>query len=158
DCLLMAVTHAEGVRGDEDPPVGGVGPTERLELIGASDETIDDAVTYADPMVLRGLLYQLTGDESVARTRLGTSMRSWLEISAVTDEDDVALLRRTAAAFLRAFRDGGGGECSAGPPDRLKTSVDLTVGFDVPAEELDLYVEELALDVRSRGVEWGTTP
>ena len=38
---------------------------ERFELLSASDETIDDAVKYADPMVLRGLLYQLTGDESI---------------------------------------------------------------------------------------------
>jgi len=32
----------------------------RPELLEASDETIDDAVAYADPMALRGLLYQLT--------------------------------------------------------------------------------------------------
>jgi len=32
------------------------------ELLGASDADIEDAVQYAEPMVLRGLLYQLTGD------------------------------------------------------------------------------------------------
>ena len=30
--------------------------TVRLELLDATDETIDDAVRFADPMVLRGLL------------------------------------------------------------------------------------------------------
>ena len=47
-------------------------PTEDLlvmatnhELLAASDDTIEDAVAYASPMVLRGLLYQLTGDEEV---------------------------------------------------------------------------------------------
>ena len=30
----------------------------RPELLEASDETIEDAIQYADPMVLRGLLYQ----------------------------------------------------------------------------------------------------
>ena len=44
--------------------------TEQSELLTATDETIDDAVRYADPMVLRGLLYQLTGDESIAATEV----------------------------------------------------------------------------------------
>ena len=35
----------------------------REDLLAASDEVIEDAVTFADSMVLRGLLYQLTGDE-----------------------------------------------------------------------------------------------
>ena len=40
------------------------------ELRAASDAVIDDAVSYADPMVLRGLLHQLTGDPEVAGTRV----------------------------------------------------------------------------------------
>lgn len=36
------------------------------ELLAATDAEIDDAADHADPMVLRGLLYQLTGDEEVA--------------------------------------------------------------------------------------------
>src|SRR5580698_7333761 len=39
----------------------------RSELLAANDETIEDAVQFADPMVLRGLLYQLTGDEALTR-------------------------------------------------------------------------------------------
>ena len=42
--------------------------SDKSELLTATDEMIDDAVKYADPMVLRGLVYQLTGDESIAAT------------------------------------------------------------------------------------------
>ncbi len=35
------------------------------ELLAASDQAIEDAVAYADPMLLRGLLHQLTGDASL---------------------------------------------------------------------------------------------
>ena len=40
----------------------------RPELRAASDAVIEDAIAHADPMVLRGLLYQLTGDPEVAAT------------------------------------------------------------------------------------------
>ena len=42
----------------------------REELLAASDEVIEDAVLHADLLALRGLLYQLTGDDEVARARL----------------------------------------------------------------------------------------
>ena len=47
--------------------------TDKSELLTATDETIDNAVKYADSMVLRGLLYQLTGDESIAATQATTA-------------------------------------------------------------------------------------
>ena len=37
----------------------------RHELLTASDDVIEDAVKFADPMVLRALLYQLTGDQEL---------------------------------------------------------------------------------------------
>jgi 4-hydroxyacetophenone monooxygenase len=40
----------------------------RPELLAASNAVIEDAIAHADPMVLRGLLYQLTGDPEVAVT------------------------------------------------------------------------------------------
>ena len=40
----------------------------RDELLGASDATIEDATGLGDPMVLRGLIYQLTGDPEIAAT------------------------------------------------------------------------------------------
>ena len=40
----------------------------RPELRAADDAVIEDAIAHADPMVLRGLIYQLTGDPEVAQT------------------------------------------------------------------------------------------
>ena len=40
------------------------------ELLAASDADIDAAMKYADPMALRGLLYQLTGDEEVRAVKV----------------------------------------------------------------------------------------
>jgi hypothetical protein len=53
---------------------------EQSELLEATDETIDETVKCADPMVLRGLLFQLTGDESIATTEVvgRNSLRSEL--------------------------------------------------------------------------------
>ena len=44
----------------------------RPELRAADDAVIEDAIAHADPMVLRGLLYQLTGDPEVAATGVKT--------------------------------------------------------------------------------------
>jgi hypothetical protein len=80
---------------------------EQSELLTATDETIDDAVKYADPMVLRGLLYQLTGDESIAATEVATTTIRNVEISSVSNPLDVALIQSKAAAFLKSYRDQG---------------------------------------------------
>ena len=71
----------------------------RRELIEASDAVIDDAVTFADPMTLRGLLYQLTGDEVAAAIPSAIENRGMQGmVSGIPDPDDVALLRARAAA------------------------------------------------------------
>ena len=45
------------------------------ELLSASDDQIDDAMRYASPMVLRGLLHQLTGDMDVVAMPPGTAAK-----------------------------------------------------------------------------------
>lgn len=45
----------------------------RAELLEADDAFIEDAVKHADPMALRGLIYQMTGDEEIARTEVSKS-------------------------------------------------------------------------------------
>src|ERR1700676_791329 len=97
----------------------------RLELLDATDETIEDAVQYADPMALRGLLYQMTGDEEVAATRVGVVRDGFREAMGVAGEADVAMLRRKAAEFLKEYRDTGAGEISIGSEDRLPRSLRL---------------------------------
>ena len=57
--------------------------TERSELRTATDETIDDAVRHGDPMALRGLLYQLTGDESIAATEAATVIIRNVDLNVV---------------------------------------------------------------------------
>ena len=41
------------------------------EILETSDAQIADAVQYASPLILRGLLYQLTGDESLRDIPVG---------------------------------------------------------------------------------------
>ena len=97
--------------------------TARAELLAASDETIDDAVMYADPLVLRGLLYQLTGDEEVAGTTVAP-VRGFVggEFSVgVTDPAQIAVLRGKAAAYLKAHRDAGAGLVGPGRATGCRT-------------------------------------
>ncbi|WP_214406864.1 flavin-containing monooxygenase [Pseudonocardia lacus] len=127
------------------------------ELHQAGDETIDDAVRYADPMALRGLLYWLTGDETVAvpveRKPVGLA-----EAMAVADPADAAVLRAKAAAFLRAHRDRGADAVVGGPADRLPRSLELTAGEPIASDELELWLEELALDPWARSLNWRQEP
>src|SRR5436309_13776188 len=94
--------------------------SEKSELLNAIDELIDDAVKYADPMVLRGLLYQLTGDESIAATQAtladirhseaGNASKELAIVQSkadVTDPAQVAMIQAKAAAFLKSYRDQG---------------------------------------------------
>lgn len=133
----------------------------RTELLQATDELIDDAVNYADPMALRGLLYQLTGDESVAATKVG-AVRGYVggNLSiGLTDPADVALLRARAAQFLKSYRDSGAGPIDIGPLGRLPRSLALAGGMArLPEDDVQLWIEELALDPWVRGLDWEQAP
>lgn len=127
------------------------------ELLQASDATIDDAVRHADPMALRGLLYQLTGDEELRGTELRTVViGGFRELRMVASPDEAATIRERAAAFLKSYRDSGAGEWQAGPAGRLPASLALAAGEDIPAEELDNWLEELAIDPWARGLTWSS--
>ena len=54
----------------------------RPELLAADDAGIEDAIAHADPMVLRGLLYQLTGDPEVAATGVKTVLAGYFDVAA----------------------------------------------------------------------------
>jgi 4-hydroxyacetophenone monooxygenase len=126
----------------------------RRELLEASDEVIDDAVQFADPMVLRGLLYQLTADPEVADTELTMTTRALVPMPAPANPDVTQLLRRKAAEYLKSYRDSGGGPVGPGPEERLKKSIRLTWGQPIADENIRMYVEELALDPWARSIEW----
>ena len=125
----------------------------RPELLEASDATIEDAVQYADPLVLRGLLYQLTGDESLAPVSVGRFQAGFMQVAAVTDPADVEMIRSKAVDFLKSYRDSGAGDLPIGPADRLPQSMSLAVGTEVPPAELEMWLEELAVDPWAR-VPW----
>jgi hypothetical protein len=68
--------------------------TQRPELLDATDEIIYDAVKYADPMVLRGLLYQLTGDQSLQATEVTSIQFGFLEAQVLASPAAVAISRQ----------------------------------------------------------------
>ena len=130
----------------------------REELLGAVDTTIEDAVAFADPMVLRGLIYQLTGDPEIAATTpVRQPGRGFFAGMGLAD-DDAELVRRKAAEFLKAYRDRGAPAIGIGPRDRLPESMALTVGNEPESEALELWLEELALDPWARGLAWRGEP
>src|SRR5204862_6456265 len=88
--------------------------TERHELIDATDETIEDAVRFADPMILRGLLYQLTGDASVAATEVHGRVLGLAEAMVLANHSDADLLQSKAADFLKSYRDSGADDIPIG--------------------------------------------
>lgn len=130
----------------------------RDELLGASDATIDEATAHGDPMVLRGLIYQLTGDPEIAATTPVVRRGGGLFGGLTLGEDDAALVRRKAAEFLKSYRDRGAGDLEIGPAERLLTSMTLTIGSEPEPDAVGLWLEELALDPWARGLEWSREP
>jgi 4-hydroxyacetophenone monooxygenase len=134
------------------------GATVASELLEASDEQIERAVAHAEPMVLRGLLYQLTGDEEVAATPITVDPTGFQTFMMVAEEADVAMLRRKAVELLRAHRDAGAGPLDIGPEERLRRSVPLTLGEELDDAEFEFCREELALDPWVRSLAWSEPP
>ncbi|MBM3595765.1 MAG: NAD(P)/FAD-dependent oxidoreductase, partial [Alphaproteobacteria bacterium] len=127
--------------------------TTRTELLSTSDETIADALQNASPMVLRGLLYQLTGDERVFAMKPGAAAK-FVVGSELANPEDEKLIRQMAADFLKQYRDSGAGEIDLGPKERLRTALSLTAGQEIPEPDLPIWQEETALDPWARGVNW----
>jgi 4-hydroxyacetophenone monooxygenase len=132
--------------------------TRRTELLLAKDETIEDAVKYADPMALRGLLYQLTGDESLVAMKVEAKPYGNSEMEMLAEESDIDLVRAKAAKFLKDYRDRGAGDIQVGPPERLRRSISLTTGLDIPESEIELWIEQLGIDPYARGIVWKEKP
>src|SRR5690349_2088638 len=122
--------------------------------VAFSDERIDRAVAHADPMVLRGLLYQLMGDAEAAATRVAVDPAGFQTFMMVAGEADVALLRRKAAEFLRGLRDAGAGPVDIGPEERLRRSIPLVLGEELDDAEYEYCREELGLDPWARAPAW----
>ncbi|MCB2073103.1 MAG: NAD(P)/FAD-dependent oxidoreductase [Novosphingobium sp.] len=132
-------------------------------LLAATDDVIEDAVRYADPMVLRGLLYQLTGDEEILSIRAAPLGEAGAYTAAggiqvVPGESDVRRLQAKAVSFLKATRDAGAVNVDLGPSERLFDSLALTAGEEIPDAEREMWMEQTALDPWVRGVSWKKPP
>jgi 4-hydroxyacetophenone monooxygenase len=132
--------------------------TVRHELLDATDETIEDAVRFADPMILRGLLYQLTGDESVAATPVKARVLGLVEAMVLANPSDAGLLQSKAADLLKSYRDSGAEDIPIGPADRLPRSLTLSCGEEIAASDLEMWLEQLAIDPWARGLVWREQP
>jgi 4-hydroxyacetophenone monooxygenase len=128
------------------------------ELCEASDATIEAAVAAADPMVLRGLIYQLTGDEEVAATRIDPVQFLFLTMQFVIDPEALATLHRKAADLLKGLRDGGAEEVSIGPRGRLRTSLGLTSGVELDDCEAEMFEASTGIDPFVHGLSWENQP
>jgi len=132
--------------------------TVRQELLDATDETIEDAVRFADPMILRGLLYQLTGDETVAATPVKTRVLGLVEAKVLANASDADLLQSKAAELLKSYRNRGIGDVPVGPADRLPRSLSLACGEDIAPSDQEMWLEQLAVDPWARGLVWRAQP
>lgn len=132
--------------------------SDKSELLAASDAVIEDALSHADPMLLRGLLYQLTADEDLAEIAIGTMPVGNFFASVVEKEEDIALIRAKAAGYLKHLRDDGASNVPIGPRDRLPRSLGLAVGGELPSDELPMWLEQTALDPWARGLDWVKQP
>lgn len=135
-----------------------IAETARPELLDATDEMIADAVSYADPMVLRGLLFQLTADPELKAMPLKKVRFGRVESVAPATDEDTAMLRRKAVEFLKKYRDSGAGPIDYGTPERVNESLDLIVGEYIRDEARDLMREEAAIDPWARSHNWQAAP
>lgn len=131
----------------------------------ATDEDIDNALVVAalpqTAATLRGLLYFLTADESLADIPIERG-RGFVTFNApyINDQAQLAVLKDRAAELLKAYRDG-----KAVPPDglavpreQLLKAIGLAVGASVPHEESEFWFEESAIDPLARRLKWPDKP
>jgi 4-hydroxyacetophenone monooxygenase len=139
------------------PAAGASQSTAPSELLDASPGQIEAAVELAEPMVLRGLLYQLTGDDEVAATGIEIDPTGFQTFMKVVD-GDVPLLRRKAVEYLERLRVSDAAPPGIGPEERLPASLSLTLGEEIDDEEFAFCLEELGLDPWVRELRWQRPP
>ena len=128
------------------------------ELAQASDERLIDCINHADPLILRGLIYQVTGDEELAAMPIETVQFGYSALDKLVHEADVARVRAKALAWLQGLRDSDSGEAELGPMERLPRSLEMIFGREIPARELPMWIEETGIDPLARGLQWKGQP
>jgi 4-hydroxyacetophenone monooxygenase len=128
------------------------------ELRTASDAQIEDAVRFADPMVLRGLLYQLTEDAELEAVQTKRVLAGYMERLVPSTDEEADLIRGKTVDLLKSLRGSADDVISLGPQDRLQKSLSLMRAQDVSSESATFYAEEMGLDPWSRALEWKAEP
>jgi 4-hydroxyacetophenone monooxygenase len=128
------------------------------ELRSASDATIEQALAFADPLILTALLYHGTGDESLAALKIDQGPGFLAEAPTMGNAEDIAKVRAKALELLRAYRDGRKQPPTSASRDHLQRAMSLAVGQRVRDEDLDFWLEELALEPVPRQFHWRGKP
>lgn len=127
-------------------------------LATASDQMLAAAIDHADPLILRGLLYQLTGDETLIAMPIENVAFGYSRQDRLANPADVELVQRKTIAWLKELRDTGARRVSIGPMERLPHSLELIAGTSIPERELPMWIEETGLDPLARGLTWKAQP
>jgi 4-hydroxyacetophenone monooxygenase len=116
------------------------------------------ALPFADPLALRGLLYHLTGDESLAGIAITEQPGMYAGVmAAIADPADVELLKAKTLDLLLAHHKGELQPVEAGP-QHMRKAMELAVGGTIPDDDIAFWTEELSLDPQSRGLTWESQP
>ena len=128
------------------------------ELRAASDVKLREVLDQADPLILRGLVYHATGDDSVISVETTRLPGVFKDVPGIVDPKSLALVKDKAFELLQAYRDG----LRTPPRDhdkaRLLKSMSLIADATVPESEFDFWVEELAIDPNRRAHHWKAMP
>jgi len=128
------------------------------ELANATDAAIEQSVAHADPLILRGLLYQLTGDETLSNMKLGRKTFGYTHLDCIEDPADVARVQKLAIHLLKRYRDRCEKTIDTGPDERLLKSLELVAGSKIPIDEQQLWIEVTGVDPMARGLKWRQNP
>jgi 4-hydroxyacetophenone monooxygenase len=130
----------------------------RPELLETSDAAIEEAVSHGDPMVLRGLLYMLTGDPDLKTMATTTVAFGQMDAVVPATDMDAVMVRAKTVAFLKAYRDSGAGAVAHGSPEHVRESMELLLAGTIPEDDVAMATEELALDPWARSLQWQAAP
>jgi len=127
--------------------------------IEGDDETIKKALLQADPMILRTLLVQLKGDESVLDLPLVKvgGMGGALQVTMLDPQHDEAV-RAPMFDLLKQWRDEKRPVPPAPSREELYRLMDICAARKLPPHERTVGLEELAVEDYPRKIEWNNKP
>jgi 4-hydroxyacetophenone monooxygenase len=129
------------------------------ELKRISDSELSAKLDHANPMVLRALVYHATGDTGLRdEVEVDHVLIGWVDTPLVTDERSRAHIKEKALKLLGEYRRGERQPPTANDRDRLLEALKLGSTIEVPKEELDFLIEELAIEPMPRAHEWRSPP